>query len=289
MTDGIEAPPHLSEEARARWVVVAPVILARTGRVDRDLLGTYCEVYARWRRAEAELARKGPLVGRRRRPSPLISISNSAASQVRQLEKALGISSPAEADPPIPGADEIPDVDPAPSTPPSDKLLTRRELAEVLGVHMMTVTKFEQSGMPIAERGGRGRASRYREVEVRAWLRGREEARSADGTVDLVRERARRERAQAELTEQTLKVRARVLLPSEEVERVWSTRLTALRTRLLAMPVMLADQLARAAALEGPAGVERQLTVAINEALRELAGAATTAAASGEPAKVTGS
>lgn len=151
-------------------------------------------------------------------------------------------------------------------------LLTRRELAALLHVHMMTVTKWERDGLPVATRGRRGKPSRYREVVVRAWLQQREEAAKQPGSAfDLVKERSRRERAQAVLAEQAFSMRARDLLPREEVERAWAAEVAAVRAKLLAWPMTLADQVHRAAVLEGLPGVERVLHEAVRQALRELA------------------
>ena len=148
--------------------------------------------------------------------------------------------------------------------------MTRRQLAAALGCHMMTVTKWEREGMPIAEHGGRGRASHYRETEVRAWLQVREEAAKQPGAVNLVAERARKERAQAVLAEQAYHIRTRDLLPREEIERAWLSESTAVRTKLLAWPSAVSDKVFRAATEEGQPGVERVLTEAVRDALREL-------------------
>lgn len=150
------------------------------------------------------------------------------------------------------------------------KPLKRRVLAERLGVHPMTVTKWEQDGLPIAHRGRRGKPSLYDEAACRAWLEARETA--SDGApVDLARERARKERAQALLTEQTYATRAETLLPAEDVDRLWSTELTAVRAKLLALPQGYADRLARAVTLRGVAGAEAAIKDMVDEALTEFA------------------
>lgn len=151
-------------------------------------------------------------------------------------------------------------------------LLTRRELSAILNVHMMTVTKWERDGLPVAQRGRRGKPSLYRETAVRAWLQQREQAAAQPGTAtDLAIERARRERAQAILAEQAFSIRARDLLPREDVERVWAAEVSAVRAKLLAWPTTLADQVHRVAVLEGLAGVERVLNDSVRQVLRELA------------------
>lgn len=148
---------------------------------------------------------------------------------------------------------------------------TRRELATLLGVHPMTITKWQDEGMPIAARGSKGRPSRYREVDVRAWLQLREEAARKPGAVDVLHDRARRDRAQAALAEQAYLIRMRDLLPREEVEKAWTAEVTAVRTLLTAWATTLADQLFRACTVEGLPGIERVLQEATRDVLRELA------------------
>lgn len=125
--------------------------------------------------------------------------------------------------------------------------------------------------MPVAQRGSKGRASHYSEVAVRAWKQMRDEAAAKPGATDLVSDRARKERAQAALAEQSFQIRMRELLPRDEVEREWSRQVAAVRTKLLAFPTTLADQLHRAAVTEGLPGVEHLLSTAVRDVLRELA------------------
>lgn len=251
-------PATLAAAAKARWLEVVPRIAAR-GRVDQDLLSTYCQTYARWRQAEEGIAKAGQLVKNDRGrvvANPLIALSNQAETKVRSLEKKLGLDT----------------AEPIEPEPPLDDLMTRRDLAERLAKHPMTITKWESEGMPVAQRGGKGRASRYREVDVRAWLSARAEAANVSGLVDVAQERARKERAQAALAEQMFQVRSGELLPRIEVERVWDAEVVAVRSKLLSIPPTFAERVYQAAVSEGIGGVERMLAVSINEVLFELAG-----------------
>ena len=148
-------------------------------------------------------------------------------------------------------------------------LLTRRELASTLNVVMSAVTKWEHAGLPIAERGRAGLPSRYRLAQVREWLAARETAARTSGP-NLAEERARKERAQAALTEQTRAIRAKEYLLAADVEKVWAAHVAAVRAKLLAVPATRADALHRAGVLDGVAGVEDALSAAMMEVLREL-------------------
>jgi phage terminase Nu1 subunit (DNA packaging protein) len=151
-------------------------------------------------------------------------------------------------------------------------MLTRRDLAKALGVHMQTVTKWEQDGMPVARKGARGKPSRYDRGAVEAWLQARDDARQTSDVASLQMERSRRERAQALLALQTYQMRAKELLPRAEVDRVWSQHISAVRAKLLSLPVVIADRVHHAAKMDGVASVERILNEAVRDVLRELAG-----------------
>jgi P27 family predicted phage terminase small subunit len=257
-------PPELAGAARARWLQIARELQKR-GPVDVELLAAYCQLWARWRQAEDGIAKTSQLVRNSRGhtvPNPLIAIARDAAAQLRALEGRLGLDAAASS------ADAGPDASAA------GELLTRRELAARLKVHMMTVTKWEQDGMPTAERGRKGKASKYRELEVRGWLAQREtQAKGGDPAASVAIERARKERAQAMESEQRYQMRAGKLLPADEVERRWGDDVKAIKARILACPAMIADRLARAFTLGGVTGLEAELEVAMHELLVDLADA----------------
>lgn len=165
------------------------------------------------------------------------------------------------------------------------KLYTRKEIAAKFGVALGTVTKWEQAGLPVAKPGSRGTPSRFELAAVRKWRREREAAGRDTGAVDLVRERARKERAQAELAEQTIQVRAGELLLRADVEATWNKEISAVRAKLLSWPAVLSDQLGRAFELGGVLELEKRLQAAVEELLTELSQPANTPAPRKAPAK----
>lgn len=152
--------------------------------------------------------------------------------------------------------------------------VTRRELADRLTVHPMTVTKWEQAGLPVADRGRKGRPSRYDEAAVRAWLAAREAQAKSSGVNDVALERARKERAQALEAEQRIAIKAKEFVPVADVEKAWTAEVQAVRTAILATYTTKADQMHRIALTEGVAGVEAFLKELAHDLLRELAAGA---------------
>lgn len=90
-------PERLDEVARAKWEELGPVLF-RVGvltEADGDVLGVYCEQFARYVQLEAELDRTGFWIegsqGQDVR-NPLIGDCRQQANLLRQLEAELGIT-----------------------------------------------------------------------------------------------------------------------------------------------------------------------------------------------------
>lgn len=156
------------------------------------------------------------------------------------------------------------------STKKIPQLLNRQQLAGQLNVHMQTIVKWADRGLPIAEPGRRGNAHLYDLAAVQKWRSGREEAAKENGNYDVQRERARKDRAQAILAEQTIAIRAGELLLKSEAEAAWTAVLAAIRARLLAWPTTLADRLYRASAIGGVSALEQKLKDEVYDVLTEL-------------------
>lgn len=150
-------------------------------------------------------------------------------------------------------------------------LLTWSELSSALGAdlptapHAVTISKWVQQGMPVAERGRGGRPSRYDLEAVRAWLRQRTEAADAGAPIDVARERARYFRLQADRTELDVRKRAGELVEAAEVEQRWASIVTAVRESLLSLPDVAVQR-----GIVAPAN-EDALVELVDEALRDLA------------------
>lgn len=149
--------------------------------------------------------------------------------------------------------------------------MKRADLARELDIHPRTLLKWFRDGCPDADR---------RTVE--AWRDARDR-QTRDRRAALEAARARKELAQAIEAEQRVAIRAGRLIPVDEVDRVWSSQVAALRARLLSMPTALADRLCRIAATGGAAGIEAALETAIHEALRELSGSTDAKPSSAKP------
>ncbi len=150
------------------------------------------------------------------------------------------------------------------------KLMTRAQLAVELSVHQSSITKWELSGLLAEKSGVRGTASLFDVAVVRRWLKDREEAAKKNGNYDVQRERARKDRAQAILAEQTIAIRAGELLLKSEAEAAWTAVLAAIRARLLAWPTTLADGLGRAHDIGGVSALEQKLRDEVYDVLTEL-------------------
>lgn len=150
-------------------------------------------------------------------------------------------------------------------------LVTARQLAVAFVVHPRTIAKFMDEGMPVAKRGRGGRPSMFDLAVCTAWKEAREQLPADDGgPVDLTRERARKERAQALLAEQLYAVRSGKLVSTADVEKAWQAEIAAARSVILSSYTTAADKVFRAATTDGLAGVERELKAIAYGVLREL-------------------
>ena len=90
-------PPHLQGEARKEWRRIGRKLLAcgLLTEIDGAALALYCQAWARWIEAEANLVRYGTVI---KAPSgypiasPYLSIANKAMDQMARLLVEFGMS-----------------------------------------------------------------------------------------------------------------------------------------------------------------------------------------------------
>jgi phage terminase Nu1 subunit (DNA packaging protein) len=112
---------------------------------------------------------------------------------------------------------------------------TRRELAGILKVHPITITKWERDGLPIATRGRKGKPSLYNPTKVQAWLQAREDAVKA-GSPGFAENRGRKELALALESEQRVAIKAGRLIEAAGIESRVAEVFARCKTKLLGLP-----------------------------------------------------
>jgi phage terminase Nu1 subunit (DNA packaging protein) len=130
------------------------------------------------------------------------------------------------------------------------KTVNQTELALLHDVSDVTIWEWQKAGMPVLERGERGAANRYDVGATIRWRVAREADKSASKTVKDRRDLVALEREEIELAKQK-----DLLVPVEQIEPVWKTRV------LSAAALMLGRHSRLAGLLEATPGVEakRQL------------------------------
>ena len=149
--------------------------------------------------------------------------------------------------------------------------ITASEAGRVLGVHRTEVSRRSQPGgvlehAVVTPARGR-RAARYSRRAIEVYAAALREQRP----LDPQHERARKDRAAADLAELRLHVERGDYLPREEVERQQTAEAAALKAKLLSWSSTMTDVLYRAATVEGLAGFERRIERAVHEVLGEFA------------------
>lgn len=119
----------------------------------------------------------------------------------------------------------------------------------------------------VLDRKGRGGALLLSAAAVEVYVACQKEMRP----LDPQNEKARRDKASADLAEHRLAVAKGEYLPYAEVEATWSAVVVAVKSKILAVPSFAVAGICRAYQLEGEAGVHNSLRKAMNEVLRELA------------------
>lgn len=121
------------------------------------------------------------------------------------------------------------------------KNVTRQEIADLFGVSHTTVDAWIKRGMPVSERGSRGKAWRINTAEVSAWLeqRAKESAGGSDQADEreLKRRKLAAETAKVEL--ELAKVRGEVV-PLAQLERALANTFAEIKTNIRSVPSRVA-------------------------------------------------
>ena len=121
------------------------------------------------------------------------------------------------------------------------KNVTRQEIADLFGVSHTTVDAWIKRGMPVFERGSRGKPWRINTAEVSAWLeqRAKESASGSDQADEreLKRRKLAAETAKVEL--ELARVRGEVV-PLAQLERALANTFAEIKTNIRSVPSRVA-------------------------------------------------
>ncbi len=116
-------------------------------------------------------------------------------------------------------------------------LMTRAELANLLGITPPTVDRMVAQGCPVAKEGGRGRAYQFNTADVIAWreegLRSSLQSTSKATEAELLR---RELAAKTELAELKLAREKREVAPVSELTRAMSLAFAGVRSNMRTIP-----------------------------------------------------
>lgn len=143
------------------------------------------------------------------------------------------------------------------------QIVSKAELAKILGKDEKTLLRWHKDGLPIRKRGKRGVASQYDTEEVVDWL-----VAQAGTKKEMDSARIRLANAQARKVEIEIERMEGEQIALEDMKLLWANVLARFRAKILALPARLAMQLAD---MNDPKKIERLLKNHCAEALNELA------------------
>ena len=124
------------------------------------------------------------------------------------------------------------------------KNVTRQEIADVFGVSHTTVDSWIKRGMPVKQRGSRGKPWVINTAEVSEWIKQREiDKLSGEGNSnadELRRRKLAAETAKVELELARLKAE---IVPLAQLERALANVFAEMKTRMRAVPSRIATSL----------------------------------------------
>lgn len=152
------------------------------------------------------------------------------------------------------------------------RIVSRAELADIMGVTPPTVDRWVAQGCPVTKEGGRGRAYEFNTSDVREWreqsIRDDAKSTASASEADLLR---RQLAAQTELAELKLAEAKRLVAPVEQMRKAVSMANAAVRAQMR----NVADRVPRMIVGEtDETRIKRVLRAEIDQALTSLAGTA---------------
>jgi phage terminase Nu1 subunit (DNA packaging protein) len=144
------------------------------------------------------------------------------------------------------------------------KIVSKAELAIILGNNEKTIFRWQKEGLPIEQQGSRGKESKFDTEKVIHWLMNR--SNSTDE--ELKKSRIRMANAQAEKTEIEIEEMRNNLIALDKMKDLWAGVLGKFRARILSIPSRLTPQIA---IQRDPKMIEKLIKEALYEALNELA------------------
>ena len=124
------------------------------------------------------------------------------------------------------------------------KNVTRQEIADLFGVSHTTVDAWVKRGLPVVQRGARGKKWVINTAEVSEWIKQREiEKLSGEGVSDaeeLKRRKLAAETAKVELELSRLKAE---IVPLAQLERALANVFAEMKTRMRSVPSRIATSL----------------------------------------------
>lgn len=148
------------------------------------------------------------------------------------------------------------------------KNVSQLELASLFGVSVVTVRAWQRKGLPVLEKGGRGKPSIYNTAAVARW-REEQAALAASGdtsAMDMDEARRRKTAAEAALAEMDLAIRRGEYVLIEEVGAAVEAEYATIRANFSSMPGDISGDLEHLRASE----IEELLANKVSEILNEL-------------------
>jgi len=124
----------------------------------------------------------------------------------------------------------------APPSPTAWRIVSRQQLAELLGQHPDTITDYAREGMPVKTRGGAGKLGEYDAVECMAWWR----ERIGKNAKEIAQTRALN--ASAELNELKRAQQLGTLVDREEVIRTGQMYVAAWKAVVIGLARRMAQE-----------------------------------------------